>query len=514
MMPVGIGRAASMRSVLILAILLAVGVGCAPLHQGLQPPHGPDRSVAGPPPCYECFWKNHSAQFRGELVAVYGRMETDDPLIDAERHTIVARVSGSASDFAQAARLYGKVAQEDANAHRRLLALETLAFTAAERGDDPASAFRAAAAAARSADEPWKAGLYEDVAAGRFAPLFAVDAGSDLVVARPRHPEARAFVLGASTITVRPDERLGVQVERTVRDWISYQLAYDMTGNPPSDDALIGWHEGRRIRDITAAARVTVLPLEGILAVRRGERWFAADETGQFRYEVLPDKIQYPSTRAYGDLALMVDTHGISSLVEPAVRLRADMVVGCGDHPEKMKAALHLAALGLDVYFPCDRFVGEVLGYDAPGTLLGSAPVRAGAAGAIVGDRPIEFSVAETIVAEDTHLNSDDRYYDAPARYFRRLSEMVPLHLDVVAVSGAGESDKVVARAEALGASVIGIRVMTKEDAAPVRRWLSGSAGRRAVLFHSAPYPDGNALFGEFPDQTTFGDPRPRFLPR
>ncbi len=430
-------------------------------------------------------------------------------MIEADRDYLLARVRGDAAALCAARRSFAALLGAETNAARRLLAAETVAFTAAECGADPGPAFAAASKAARAAGEPWKARVYRDVAKGRFRPRFGDQAITRRIAAPPG---TRSYVLGESVIHVKPGERIGAQVERTARDWISFQLGYDLTGSAPAPEAIIGWHEGARIRDILAATPATLLPLEGVIAARRDGRWLAADEKGVFRFEVLPDKLQYPSTRAWRDLALLVDTHGLSSLVEPSVREGARLVVGCGDHPEKMKAAFHLAARGVDVYFPCDRFVGEILGYDAPGTLIGSAPVRAGEGEAIIGDRPVTFSVDETIVAEDTHLNSNDRYYDAAARYFRNLALIVPLRLEVVTVDGAGESGKVVRRAEELGASAIALRVMTEEDAAPVRAWLAASPRNRAVLFHTAPYPAGYALFTDFPGQTTFGDPRPRFL--
>ena len=461
-------------------------------------------------PCYPCFWKNHPSEFRDELLAFYDRYAPDDPLIDADRRYILSRVRGDLAALCEARRAFEARAEAENDPLRQLLARETVAFTAEECGADPRGAFRAAAAAARAAREPWKARVYRDAARGRFRPRF----GNQTIEWKLSVPSGtRAFVLGASTIRVRPGERIGVQVERTARDWISYRLDYDLTGRPPAPDSIIEWHEGARIRDILAAVPATVVPLEGVLAVHRGDRWFAADGSGIFRFEVLPDKIQYPSTRAWRGLALLVDTHGLSSLVEPAVRSRADLVIGCGDHPEKMKAAYHLAARGTDVYFPCDRFVGEIVGYDAPGTLIGSAPVRpAQDGGAIIGDRPVTFFLDETFVVEDTLENSDDRYYDAAARYFRRLAGIVPLRLEMVVVDGTGGSERVVRRAQELGATAIALRVMTDEDAAPVRAWLAASPRHRAVLFHTAPYPAGHALFTDFPGQTTFGDPRPRFL--
>jgi nucleotide-binding universal stress UspA family protein len=101
----------------------------------------------------------------------------------------------------------------------------------------------------------------------------------------------------------------------------------------------------------------------------------------------------------------------------------------------------------------------------------------AGASGGrrrVIGDRPVKFSVDETIVVEDTHLNSNDRYYDAAARYFRRLSETVPLHLEIVTVDGSGQSDRITRRAEELGASAI---ALSPQGFGPVRN-IVGFTGR------------------------------------
>jgi hypothetical protein len=103
-------------------------------------------------------------------------------------------------------------------------------------------------------------------------------------------------------------------------------------------------------------------------------------------------------------------------------------------------------------------------------------------------------------------------YYDAPARYFRRLAESLPIQVETVSVTGPDQSRRVVARAEELGAEVIAVRARTDEDAEAVRKWLRGGHSRRAVLFHTAPYPAGYALYDEFPGRTTFGDPRPVFI--
>ncbi len=468
------------------------------------------RAAAPLPVCHSCFWKHQAEAFQQELVAVYSDREYTDPLVDAERRLLIAVVTEDREALCEVrtalAALAGTAAARDPA--RGLFVAEVAAFTAEECDADPAAAFREAAAKAREASQDWKAGVYADVARGRFRPRFG---DTEIVRAFDVPAGAKSFVLGASRIVVPAGTRVGAQVERTVRDWISYQLDWDGTARPAAKDALVDWHEGARLRDLLDATTVEVLPLSGALAARNDERWLAADGDGVFRYQVLDDKIQYPTTLAWRGLALIVDTHGVSALVEAARREGVTLVVGCGDTPHKMKAAFDLARRGVNVWFPCDRYAGDVLGYDAPGTLIGSAPVRREGDHAVIGDRPIQFSMTETFVVEDFAGEGPLRYYDAPARYFRALTDFLPLAVDYVAVEDSGQSDRVVARAEELGVEAIGVRVQTDADATPVREWLAVSPRHRAVLFHTAPYPAGYALFTDFPAQTTFGDPRPRF---
>jgi hypothetical protein len=461
-------------------------------------------SKAPPSICGDCFWRHQPPGFREEVVRFYRGYRTDDPLVAAERDRLVARITGERAALCEARARFEGLADSEPEPSRRLLAAETAAFDAAACGLDPAPGFRRAASLA----EPRKAALYRAVADGTFRPRF----GGASIETRLDPPRGTSsYVLGASAIRVDPGELVVAQAERTVRDWLSYQLRWDLGSEPVPRGALIGWHEGARLSDLLGAVDAKVRPAIGVLAAFHDGRWLAPDADGVFRFEVLDDKVQYPTTRSHGGLALLVDTHGVSALVEEAARRDASLVVACGDHPEKMKAALALARSGRDVWFPCDRFVGAVLGYDAPGTLVGSAPVRREGDHAVIGDRPIRFGVTETVVAEDATPLGNLRYYDAPARYFRALAAKLPIPLQFVEVDGPGQAAKVVDRALALGADVIAIRVETDEDAAPVRAWLSGSPRRRAVLFHTAPYAPGYALFAAFPTQTTFGDPRPRF---
>jgi hypothetical protein len=460
--------------------------------------------------CRSCFWNHHPDALKSELKATYSDRRYDDPLLEAERRLLLATVAEDRAAVCDARAAFGRLRRTRAAKEpaRALLVAETLAFTAASCAADPAPAFREAAAKATAAARYFKARVYTELADGTFKPHF----GEVAIRRNSAVPkEAKTFVLGASRSVVARGERVGAQVERTVRDWLSYQLSWDGADRPVANAALLTWHEGARLRDLVGAADASVIPLTGALAVRSGGRWLAADGDGVFRFEVLEDKIQYPTTLVHADVALLVDTHGISSVVEPARREGVSLVVGCGDSEGKMKAAFDLARRGVDVWFPCDRFVGDVLDYDAPGVLIGSAPVRREGDHAVIGDRPVRFATDETFVVEDFRGDGPLRYYDAAARYFRALSKLTALRVEYVPIDGPGQSSRVISRAEELSASAIGVRVETPEDAAPVRAWLAASAHHRAVLFHTAPYAAGYALFDEFPKQTTFGDPKPRF---
>jgi hypothetical protein len=451
--------------------------------------------------CYACFWEQQDPGFRRDLIAFYERYETDDPLVRADVEYLLGRVLGDPDRVCASWRALLEIRDELADPQRVLLADEMLAFGAAECGEDPAPQFLRAATSAREAGSPRKATVYDQIAGGRFRPRF----GSAPIERRLDVPVgATRVVLGRSAIRVEPGAHIGVQSERTVRDWLSYQMRYDFAARPGEATELLDYHEGARLRDVLAATPATIEPLLGTLVARREGTWYAPDETGVFRFEVLPDKV--------GELGLLVDTHGLSAIVVQAIERGVSLVVGCGDYTAKAAAAQHLARAGIDVYFPCDRFVGELIGYVGEGVLIGSAPVRSEGGAAIIGDRPLELRLDETIVVEDTSLGGRTQYYDAAARYFRSIAESVPLALDFVAIDGAGESARVVERAEALGAAAIALRVETEEDYRPVRDWLASSREHRAVLFHTAPYPAGYRLFTEFPEQTTFGDPRPVFL--
>jgi len=274
----------------------------------------------------------------------------------------------------------------------------------------------------------------------------------------------------------------------------------------------IHYHEGAFLNLIQDGADPRVIPLAGSIAVRQGNKWYAADDAGVFRYEVLPDKIIYPTTHVDLDTAWIEDTHGISALVPQAVEHHVNVVVGCGDSEGKMAAAYDLAKQGIDVIFPGDRYEDELLGYTAKGTLLGGAPVRAEARRVIVGDQPVTFSVAEPIIVEDSKALFPLQYYDAPARYFRKLSAAVPLPLTYVEVDNVDQIDRILQAARTKKSSVVAVRVFTESEYGRLREWLLASARNRAILFHSALYPFAQKLFTEFREQVTFGDLHPQFI--
>lgn len=482
----------------VLALVAFAAAGCAATgrHSVKAPPTSPI--------CFSCFWDTQPPGLRDELISVYADRRYDDPLAEAERRLILGRTKPDPALVCEAHGIFAGADESDPS--RRLLAAESAAFLAAGCGGGVGEEFRAAAIAAREAGERLKAEVYRAIAAGRFRPRD----GKQEIGRSFEIPEGTAgYVLGASSIFVPEGANVVVQSERTVRDWLSYQLGDDLSSRPVEREAIVDWHEGARLRDLMAATSIEAHPVRGTLAIREGERWLAPDEEGIFRFEVLPDKLQYPSTRVHGDLALILDTHGVSAVAGEGSRSQADLVVACGDTPAKMEAAYRLASSGVAVWFPCDRFVGDVLFHDGRGVLLGSAPVRGVDGGAIVGDTPVAFRLDERIVVEDSTARGVSQYHDAAARYFRRLSRRVPLRLDYRMVGGPGESATLVDRARATGATAIALRVATPEDAAAVRAWLAESPSHRAVLFHSAPYPAGIGLFRDFPGQTTFGDPRP-----
>jgi hypothetical protein len=340
------------------------------------------------------------------------------------------------------------------------------------------------------------------------------------------------IILGLSKIELNPGETIGVQVDRVIRTSCSpnSSMGLRIPANriPKNVSEIVRYAEGARVREMVNWSSAKVFPLTPARAKKVGNGYFAAaDGQGKFPFLISPSKITDPPfsktvfkpAKGSNETADLIcpDTHGFNMIAEQAYlhRKDIDLAVACMDLPAKAEAALYLAKNGINIYAPCDRFASNLMNYKAKfginRTILGSAPIRQSEKGAIIGDHPLAIYLDETIVVEYTDRNDTmDRYCDTPWRYFNRLNQVYGLNFSIIRVyANAGEAGKVVRQAEAIKAQVIGVRVCSDDDYKPVAQWLKKDLKNRAVLLHSVAYIRGNALFKEFPTQTTFGDLNP-----
>ncbi|MEA3430723.1 MAG: glycosyltransferase family 39 protein [Nanoarchaeota archaeon] len=320
---------------------------------------------------------------------------------------------------------------------------------------------------------------------------------------------------GTSKIVLDSNDILVSQAERVSRDWLSAQIK-----NPYSSNLLrvfserfdygveelredIGWHEGARIDELKKVG-LKHLVATGTLALKVGDEWYAPDDKGMFRFKISKEKIFYPTTRFFRDnLVMMVDTHGINTLVEQSLRNNATVVIGCCDLPSKIQAALYLNSKGVKVICPTGRFVYTALGKDSD--ILGSPGYRFENDEVIVGDMPVTISNDAVIVV--MNISQGQMYYDSPTRYFSRLGV---LDVNYVTIN-QGEMQKVVDKARDLGSEFIAVRIFDSNDYYPVKEWLEEDGEHKVMLFHSVSYPYGYLLMKEFVGQVTFNDPNPKF---
>lgn len=455
--------------------------------------------------CYSCFWQGYDAKVHNDLIQFYRQFSSSDPLVAADAQYVLWRATGTPN--CDARRGYRTVAARDPDPYRRFLAASILGFGAPECGESSRNFLQAAAAAAHAAALNSESTLLRAIADGSLRAHF-----EDVEIHRALRvpPAATTMVLGESKIEIAPATPVGVQVDRVVRDWVSAQMKWTPTSSPlPAP--IIRYHEGALVGSILAAVPARVYPLAGTLVARRGRHWFAADETGTFRFEVLDDKLMYPTTHVAGEFGWIEDTHGISALVSQALERRVEVVIGCGDAEGKAKAAFYLAQKGVDVVFPGDRYQDLLLGYTGSGVLLGGVPVKAANGKALLGDQPVRFLLREPIVVEDTKAVFPIQYYDAAARYFRQLSGLVKLNLHYVLVDQPDQIERILEEARRRNAQAVAVRVATEAEDHALRAWLQQSPRHRAILFHSGLYPYAQALFTGFAAQVTFGDLHPRF---
>ena len=329
----------------VLAFILGFSAGVLATYFGLGVARRyRQAAVAVEPPsvCYSCLWEGYDPKLRSDLINFYRQYRTDDPLVAADVRYILWRATGNPN--CDARQIYRRVAQRDQDFHRRLMASAILGFSAPECGQDGSADLKAAAEFAEKAGERTQASLLRLLSSEKLQARFEQ---TKIVASLDVPPRATTIVLGETTIDVPEGLRVGTQVDRVARDWISYQMGWDLTPKPVPASSVIDYHEGALVRRLMELASVEVHPLAGTFVARKGDKWFAPDENGLFRFEVLEDKLQYPTTHVAGSFGWVEDTHGISLLVIHALERRLPLVLGCGDSPGKAEAAFYLAERGV-----------------------------------------------------------------------------------------------------------------------------------------------------------------------
>ena len=348
-------------------------------------------------------------------------------------------------------------------------------------------------------------------------------------------PGARRVILGESHLLVPRGARVGVQVDRVIRDihWTPSDLDAAVPADrvPAGPDQVVPYMEGARVRDLMAHAGVAVVPLTPAHVEPRHDPsapmpyGLAGDGEGAHRFVVDGTKLAYTTARRLADGTVeLPDTHGFAAVAEAALRERPLLAVACMDMESKAEAALWLARHGIAGYATTDRFGYLLLGYrllePQAAPIVPGAPIRPTGDGALIGAQPLAIALDEPIVAQATERQSYPwQYADTPWRYFAALSDLYGLDLRLHKhLAEGGELSGLLAKARAVGARVVGVRVgktsgegEAERDAEALAAWLGEDPRHRAVLFHTAAYEPGYALFERFPAQTTFGDPMPRF---
>ncbi len=358
--------------------------------------------------------------------------------------------------------------------------------------------------------DPVAVGANETVITGYYSPVLPAVVSkniSEVIIGNT------SFVLNSSSVIVSQDDRV-------FRDWLGGQLAnpygpallvtFSERLSYPDSELLpeIGWHEGARIKDLKKIG-AKHFPAVGTLVARNGERWFAVDDKGVFRFEVPLDKLYYPTTRFLTkNLAVIIDTHGVNMVVEQALRYNASVVVSDCDHPGKVYAAEYLSDKGMNVVCFPDKYVYLALGHNL--SLVGSPPISFEKDSAIIGGRPIVINKKDTILAVNA---TDDKYalwyYQTPASYVEVLADAFDLNVVFISLNDFNQMDLAVNKAREINATVLATRIFNRSDYDAVSSWLRETKNHKAILFHSASYPFGQKLLNEFPDQTSFDDPNP-----
>jgi len=442
--------------------------------------------------CYACALSKSDSERINKLKQYYSNFSNNDFYLTAEKMYIYGRLTKNKTLVCESIKYYEKVVNE----YDSLFLYESLFMLSQECNLNKTFYLEKII----SLSDNWKRDFYRSLKQDNFSPKFRInEINKEVYTSR----NVTKVIFGSSYIKIN-NSIIGTQVDRVNRDWFAFNM--NLFSGEVDNKKIWKSHEGARINDILKYSDSKIIPLTGTIAIKKDNQWLASDEKGVFRFEVSFDKIQYPSTKCYKNICLLVDTHGISALVSQAVENDVDLVIGCGDHPGKMQAAYHLAMEGIDVYFPADRFISQVLFHDAKGTLIGTAPVKDD----VIGNQTIEIDIRELIVVQDFIGEPPGHYYDAPARYFRELEKYVNLNTEYY--DSKYETSEVMEYAIEKNVKIVAVRVITNNDYISVKNWLKKDSRNRAILFHTSLYDYSQPLFLEFPNQTSFGDPKPKFV--
>ncbi|MEK6816077.1 MAG: hypothetical protein AABY09_00560 [Nanoarchaeota archaeon] len=496
-----------------LAILLASITGCTPTtidpysgsydFQSIMENSGIDKETLANG-LYNNFKKSDDKRIKGENFLILGRITGEPRFVDV------------ASDYFSKSE---EMNEEKGSREERALLYETLASLLGSKYYHAKAAWHW-----KILNNEFRYKLNKDLALGN-EPQLAFDT-EPLQPSLIKTENPKSIKIGESDILLSKDDVLVSQADRVTRDWLSYQIQ-----NPESDSLLslfseslsykkedlmpeIGWHEGARIKEMKSVTGLKHVVATGTILAKKDGKWYAPNENGVFMFEVPEDKVNYPTTRPFGDnLAMAIDTHGINMIVEQAIRNKATVAIGSCDHPEKAKAAKYLSDRGIKVICNTDRYVPLLIGSGA--NVLGSAPFEKTDGKIIIGNRPTEIKIGEPIVASDVDSKKYGvGYYDTPTRYFKELerSANIKLNLHIVNITDFNQQRAVIDKAEEVDANIIGVRIFNENDYLNVKLWLQKDINHKAILFHSEPYPYGYILAREFIAQTSFDDVNPVIL--
>ncbi len=447
---------------------------------------------------------NRSGGVDGFLAELSARADRLDEFAQGDALLIEGRLRHDVTKVCASVPHFERSLDDAPDDFARAIIHETLFAVGRECGAARPQDLATAVSLWRRMDVPWRAAVEEQILHGDTVEIAAVPDSPSTLPVHTRHADRVTF--GTDAIRLAPTMRVAGQAERVSRDWLALRLAA-----PWRIDPAIDYFEGAVVNAVARRQAAQTLALYGALVRRIGANWYAPDAAGHFTFLVLRDKVdEYPTTRFLADdVAMLVDAHGVSAVAALAVERRADVVVGCCDYFDKVRAATYLAERGIDVVCATDRFLGYAFGYDGPGTIIAGGILHESDGRTFLGGDVVSMSVHEPIVIEDTDEPYPTQYYDTPARYFALLERYTRLSFDKTVVEQPRGLDALLATADARHASVVAVRIATEPEHDALKAWLDRDRTRRALLFHSAPYAPGRRLLEEYVGRVSVPDPDP-----